>query len=290
MPPDQRPLDELSQEEIDQLSDEELMSRIEIEKSDRVKAQEYHQERSQAARVADESFRSTRVTDDYETWRAAPNEYDFEGVDTVAAEYKRRRAHRALGTATEKGLVSEFVEAESAAELPGSDKGATSERTRGTFEPGDEPKVGVRVDRGDQEQQAETLAHEVGHAVDYGDASVAARSMQGLGFDLDPVTTSEVALDAVGSPVQESEVSQEVTAVSEERRGEISEANRDYRDEPTELFADFFGSAITRPRNTKARAPKTRERVAAVFDEDEGKEQSQEFVEEVFPEDFLDEP
>lgn len=288
MSSEKRPLDELSQAEINELSDEELMARIEIEKSDRVKAQEYHQERSKRARVADESFRSTKVTDDYETWRAAPSQRDFEGVDTVAREYKQDRAQRALDVAKEKGLVMEYVEAESQAELPVSDKDATSERTRGTFEPGEKPQVGVRVDKGDAEQQAETLAHEVGHAVDYGDASVAARSMQGLGFDLDPVTTSEVALDSVGSPVLESEVAGEVTAVSEERRGEISKANQDYRDEPTELFADFFGSAITRPRNTKAKTPKTRKRVAEVFDEDEGKAQSREFVEEVFPKDFLD--
>jgi hypothetical protein len=290
---DQRPLDELSQEEIDDLSDDELMSRIEIEKDDRTKALEYQQEeRTRKERIADNSFRSTKVTDDYETWRSAPNEYDFQGVDTVSTRIKRQRARDALQTAQDKGLVNEFVEAESKRELPGADKGSVSSRTRGTFEPGLQ-NVGVRTDKGDEEQRTETLAHEVGHAIDFGDSPSSASAMQGLGIfndggDLEPVTVGERALDTVGSPTPEDDqAAQEMREISRDRRGDFGKYRDDYRDDPTELAADFFGSAITRPRNTKAKAPEATRRAADMFKLDDDKQKSKEFADEFFPDNLF---
>lgn len=257
-------------------------------KSDREKALEEHQDRSFRARVADESFRSTKVTNDFETWKSDPSQYDFKGVDTISPEYKQQRARQAVQTAKEKGLVDEFVSAESKDDLPGSDKGATDVRTRGTFEPGEKPKVGIRVDKQSKEEQAETIAHEVGHAIDHGEASAPASSMQGLGLgELDPITVGEQSLDTVGAPAPDDGVGEEVKGISEERRGEITQSNREYRENPTELFADFFGSAITRPRNTKAKASETRERVGEVFEEAGGKDPSKQFADEFFSDDFF---
>jgi hypothetical protein len=290
---DDRPLDELSQEEIDDLTDEELMSRIEIDKDDRTKAQEYHQEeRTKTAQTADESFRSTQITRDYETWKSSPSEYDFPGVDTVATRFKQRRAREALETAKETGIVSEFVEAERQADLPGADKGATSATTRGTFEPGMQ-KIGVRTDKVEGEDRADTLAHEIGHAVDFGDESSSASAMSGLGIfdggdDLEPITVGERTLDTVGAPTPDDDpAAQEMRSISEDRRDEITEFNADYRDDPTELAADFFGSAITRPRNTKAKAPAAAKRAGDILKLDEKKKPSKEFADEFFPDSFF---
>jgi len=280
-----RPLDELSQEEIDALSDEELMARIEVEQSDWEKAVEYHNdERSQKEQVADESFRSTKVTDDYETWRQNPSRWDYEGVDTIPEERKRKRTEQALNTAMDIGLVSGFEEVNSASELPGENKSAT---TRGTFSAG-EDKVGVRDDL-DDEEKTKTLSHEIGHAVDYGAWSSSADGMQGLGFgELTPQVTSENML-GIGEPEERDDpVFQELSEISEERRGPITPSSQDYRENPKELFADFLGEAIIRPRNTKARVDETPESISEALDEGPRElNLTQEFFEEELPDSYL---
>lgn len=283
-----RPLDELSQEEIDQLSDDELMARIEVEPDDRTKAMEYHQEeRSRQERVADESFRSTTVTEDYETWRENPSRTDFEGVDTIPKERKRQRAEQALQTAQDIGLVNEFVEPDTTNELPGEDQRGFGS-VRGTFSPG-QNDLGVRSDiKG--EQRDETLAHEVGHAVDYGEWNSSAGSMQGLGLgELDPQITSETMLGEIGGPIEDpDETAEELKERSEQRRGPISPGDREYRENPTELFADFVGDAILKPRNTKATSETSREALAETLDDPPDKlGPTKEFFERELPDNFL---
>lgn len=287
MPDDKRHLDELSQSEINALSDEELMARIEVEQTDEMKAREYHNGRSPHARVADESFKSTKITENYETWRSAPSQYDFPGVDTVAPEYKERRARKALGKAKKVGLVSEIVEAEKESELPGSDMGSTSATTRGNFD-ASQKKIGIRTDKQNTEEQAETLAHEIGHAVDHGEAHASAGTMTGLGLGpLDPVTAGEKALDKVDAPAPDTPVADELKDLTEERRQEITDYSRDYYEQPTELAADFFGAAITEPRNTKARTKESRPAFAEALEESAGKEPTREFADEIFPGGFF---
>jgi hypothetical protein len=285
---DQRPLDELSQEEIDQLSDDELMARIEVEQDDRTKAMEYHQEeRSREAQVADESFRSTNVTDDYETWRSAPGRYDFEGVDTIPKERKRQRAEQALQTAQDLDLVNNFVEPDSTSGLPGENQRGFSS-VRGTFSPG-QNDLGVRSDI-EGEQREQTLAHEVGHAVDYGEWNSSAETMQGLGLgELSPQITSETMLGEIGGPIEDpDETAEELKERSEQRRGPISPGDREYRENPTELFADFVGDAILKPRNTKATSTESREALAETLaDPPEKLGPTKEFFERELPDNFL---
>jgi len=279
-----RPLDELSQEEIDELSEEELLSRIEVEPDDRTKALEYHQEeRTKEARTADESFRSTKVTEDYETWRQNPGRWDFEGVDTIPAERKRQRAEQALDTAMEAGLVSEFREGP-VSDFPDQSKGTE----RGVFSAG-EDIVAVK-DRLDEEQRQFTLAHEVGHAVDYGEWNSSAEAMQGLGLgELDPQVTSEQMTGEIGGPIDDpDEATEELREVSEEARGPISPGNKEYRESPKELFADFFAEAVLKPRNTKAQTEKSREALAETFEDPiEELEPAKEVIESELPDNFL---
>jgi hypothetical protein len=290
MPRDKRPLDELSQAEIDELSDEELMARIEVEPDDRTKAQEYHQEeRTRQARIADESFRSTKVTEDYETWRSAPGRYDFEGIDTIPPERKRQRAEDALGTAQDIGLVNNFVEPDTSSDLPGEGNNGFAS-TRGTFSPG-QNDLGVRSDL-EGEQREETLAHEVGHAVDYGEWNSAAAAMQGLGLgELEPQIASERMLGEIGGPIDNpDETAEELKERSEERRGPISPGNKEYRESPQELFADFMGDAILKPRNTKAQMQKSREALAETLNDPIAElEPTKEFIDRQLPGGFLPE-
>ena len=285
MPQDKRPLDELSQEEINQLSDDELMARIEVEQSDYEKAVEYHtEERTRKARIADESFRSTEVTDDYQEWRAAPGRRDFEGVDTIPESRKRERTEQALDTAMQIGLVSAFEEVDSARDLPGENKSAT---TRGTFS-GGQDKIGVREDL-DDEQKTKTLSHEIGHAVDYGAWSGSADAMEGLGLgELVPQVTSENML-GIGEPEDRDDpVFQELNEISEDRRGPITPSSQEYRENPKELFADFLGEAIIRPRHTKARVDETPESISTVIEEGPRElNLTQEFFEEELPDSYL---
>lgn len=284
---DKRPLDELSQEEIDELSDEELHARIEIEPDDYTKALEYHQEeRSRQARTADESFRSTQVTDDFETWRQNPGRWDFEGVDTIPKERKKQRAENALQRAQDLGLVSEFREG-SVSDFPEGTKGTE----RGVFSSGDDV-IAVK-DRLDEEQRQFTLAHEVGHAVDFGEWNTGAEAMQGLGLgELDPMLTSERMTGEVGGPVDDPDgPTEELVERSEDARGPISPTNREYRESPKELFADFFAQAVLQPRNTKAKTEESRAALAeTLHDPIEELEPTKEFLEEQLPGNFLPEP
>lgn len=287
MASDNRPLDELSQEEIDELSEEELMARIEVEPDDRTKALEYHtEERSRQARVADESFRSTKVTENYDTWRSAPGRYDYEGVDTIPAERKKQRAEQALQTAQDIGIVNEFVETENPREMPGETRGTE----RGVFSSG-EKKIGVKSNL-DEEQRQFTLAHEVGHAVDHGEWSSAAESMQGLGLGkLEPQVTSERALGQIGGPIEDpDETAEELMERSEEARGPIRPSTREYRESPQELFADFFADAILKPRNTKAQMKESREALAETLNDPiEELEPTKEFIDRQLQAGFLPE-
>jgi hypothetical protein len=256
---------------------------------ERERARQYHeQERSKKERIVDESFRSTQVTDDYQEWRSAPGQKDFEGVDTIPESRKRQRAEQALETAQDIGLVNEFVEPESTSELPGENPGSGFTTLRGTFNPGRD-NLGVKSTV-EGEQREETLAHEVGHAVDYGEWNSSAEAMQGLGLgDLEGQTASERMLGVVGGPINNpDETAQEMKERSEQRRGEISDGSREYRESPTELFADFIGDAILKPRNTKAQMKQSRDALADTLDDPiKELEPTKEFIDRELPDDFL---
>lgn len=261
--------------------------------SDRARARAYHEEeRTQQARVADESFRSTQVTEDYETWRQNPGRWDFAGVDTIPEERKKQRAERALETAQNLGLVEEVVEASSSRGLPGS----ASATTRGNFQ-GATKELGLKTSL-DDDQRQETLAHEIGHAVDYGDNPISAGGMQDSGLakniddDLEPVLTSERMTGEFDGPIESpNQSAEELRSVSEDTRGEFDFGESEYRDSPKELFADFLGSAILRPRNTKAKTEDSRQTLAeTMLNPPERLEPTKEFLEEQLPGNFLPEP
>ena len=257
--------------------------------SDKQRAEEYHRERSKRSRIADESFRAVTVTDDYERWRQNPDEIDFEGVDTIPPSRKRQRAESALQTAQDVGLVNEFVEAESTRELPGTSR--TGER--GAFQ-GATKELGVKTTIGEGERQ-ETLAHEVGHSVDYGDYPLSAAGFMDTGLandiedDVTPQIASERMTGEIQGPLDEpNPAAQELRDVSQEARWDFDEGEDEYRDSPEELFADFMGSAIIRPRNTKAKTKEARKSLADTFNEPvEEFGPSKEFIEKELSDDFL---
>lgn len=255
---------------------------------DREKARQYHeQERSKKERIADESFRSTEVTDDYQEWRSAPGRKDFEGVDTIPPERKKQRAESALETAQDVGIVENFVEADSTEGLPGEGGNSGFSVLKGSHD-STTSSVGVRADLEGEDRQS-TLAHEVGHAVDHGDNIGSAGSMKGLVSDLEPMITSERMTGAFEGPIDDqNEATTEMIEASERQRGEIEGGDRSYREEPTELFADFFAEAVLRPRNAKAQTEESREALSETLaDPPEELEPTREFFEEELPDNFL---
>lgn len=191
-----------------------------------------HSARSRKARIADESFRAVDTWESYpkervvREWYAGPNRMDLAGVDTVATRHKEARAERVLEAFERGGLISGVIETD----LPGAEMGR--------FVPEGEEQVEgrkeVQLDRASGAGDSSILAHELGHALDY----ELGGSFGGFGISADTIEDEDFAEDVKGASV--------------ERRGSFNEGN-EYRNTPTEQFADWFERFVRTPRYTKAK-------------------------------------
>jgi len=216
-----------------------------------------HNNRSEAAQEADESFNAP-TTVDARKWAEQPNRFDYPGVDTVSDSVQRDRAQDLTDFALSSGVV-EDVSVESDISVASGGVGNPMGRAS-TDEFGTSTSVEVRdnVKSGDVEDPrfafGPVLAHEVGHAVDFG---------SGLTFS-----------EALEKDSNEQLREQAVT-VSKTVRGPFENAsdNRiDYRsgegEGSRELVADFVASRTLQPRATKRIAPDLTEKFNDEFEDE----------------------
>jgi len=200
-----------------------------------------HEERSERAQDVDEQ-QNAPVAPNYETWAENKNRYDLPGVDTIPPGRQAARAEQAAQIAEERGAVDRVEQKGSAKNL----QGKFSPQGQSTY--GKDETV-VRV-QGTADHPERTLAHEMGHAIDYayGDSR---------GYNL---TTELFDLDTPTDEAQTEGLADEAIAVSEKARGDFK-GQQQYRRQFKELTADIVGQAIIQPRATKRDAPNLFERV-----------------------------
>jgi hypothetical protein len=200
-----------------------------------------HENRSERAQDVDEQ-QNAPVTTDEELWIENKNEYDYPGVDTIPARRRAARAEAAARIAQEQGAVDRVEQKGSAKNL------------QGKFSPEGQSTYGVddtvvRV-QNTASDPGRTLAHEIGHSLDYAYGDRRGYGLSDELFDLD-------------TPVSEGETEalvDEAKELSEKARGGFGSQGQ-YRRQFTELTADVVGQAIIQPRATKRDAPKLFERV-----------------------------
>ena len=190
---------------------------------DRQEAIAEHAERTEEARQADESFNAPIMLDE-ETWARNKDEYDYPGVDTIPRSRKLERARDVAARAKEAGFLSSIQ----------ADTDATEDyRARGKFSFG---KIGVDTSF---RQAEDTLAHELGHAIDAG---------------TDRPSGADARGDVEGDSIfDDDEVLAQAQSISEQRRGR--ELDTDYLESQNEVFADLAAEAIINPRRAKKEAP-----------------------------------
>lgn len=190
---------------------------------DRQEAIGEHAERTEEARTADESFNAPLMLD-VSTWESHKGEYDYPGVDTIPRSRKLERARDLAARTKEAGFLSEIQ----------ADTDATDDyRARGQYSFG---KIGVDTSF---RQAEDTLAHELGHAVDKGTGRPSGADARG---------------EVGGENIFDDEtVLEQARAVSERRRGR--ELDTDYLKSQNEVFADFVAEATINPRRAKKKAP-----------------------------------
>jgi predicted flap endonuclease-1-like 5' DNA nuclease len=190
---------------------------------DRQEAIAEHAERTEEARQADESFNAPIMLDE-ETWARNKDEYDYPGVDTIPRSRKLERARDVAARAKEAGFLSSIQ----------ADTDATEDfRARGKFSFG---KIGVDTSF---RQAEDTLAHELGHAIDAGTGRPSGADARG-----------EVDGESI---FDDEDVLEQAQTVSEQRRGR--ELDSDYLESQNEVFADLAAEAIVNPRRAKKEAP-----------------------------------
>lgn len=200
-----------------------------------------HESRSERAQDVDEQ-QNAPVTTDEEKWIENKNRYDFPGVDTIPERRQQARAENAAGVVQDLNAVDRVEQKGSAKTLQGKFSPSGS-KTYGR----DEDVVRVQ---GNANQPERTLAHELGHAIDFGFGDERGYSLSDELFGLD-TPTSEGETEALVDQAKE---------VSEKARGDF-EGQESYRREFTELTADVVGQAILQPRATKRDAPQLFDRI-----------------------------
>jgi len=206
-----------------------------------------HESRSERAQDVDEQ-QNAPVTTDEEKWLENKNRYDYPGVDTIPKTRQRKRAEKAAQVAEETGAADRVEQKGSAKNLQGKFS------PEGTSTYGREDDV-VRV-QGNATEPERTLAHEVGHALDYGFG-------EGRGYDL---TNELFDLDTPTSEGQTEELTEQAKTVSKKARGDFK-GQQQYRRQFKELTADALGQAIIQPRATKRDAPNLFERIEDAAEE-----------------------
>lgn len=220
-----------------------------------------HNNRSEAAQEADESFNAPTTTD-ARKWAEAPNKFDYPGVDTVSDSVQRDRAEDLTEFAQSSGIV-EDVNVESDISVSSDGVGNPMGRAS-TDEFGTSSTVQVRddVERGDVDDPrfdfGPVLAHEVGHAVDFG---------SGLTFSeaLEKDSNEELREEAV-------EVSKTVRGPFENASDERIDYRSGEGEGSRELVADFVAARTLQPRATERAAPELTEEFDEEFRDEFGRD------------------
>jgi|APHM01.1.fsa_nt_gi hypothetical protein len=227
---------------------------MEVSGTQRQAVERVHQDRSEKAQIADESFNS-RTTTDTSKWAAAPDRFDYPGVDTVAPTIQRDRAEELAEFAEDEGVVKDITVQENIEmEGLGSVAGRAQYRSDGNA------AVQLREDVAADEQTDDprfdfspVLTHEVGHAIDFAG-----------GFSFSDM------LEREGNE----ELRDEAVTISETMRGvfdDASDARTEYRsgqgEGSRELVADFVASQTLQPRATERIAPELSEKFEERFEQ-----------------------
>lgn len=207
-----------------------------------------HENRPEREQTVDEQ-QNAPVTTDEEKWVENKNKFDYPGVDTIPESRQRRRAENAARVAEEQGAADRVEQKGSAKTL----QGKFSPSGSSTY--GREEDV-VRV-QGTANSPERTLAHELGHAFDFGFG-------EDRGYNL---TDELFGLDTPVSEGDTKELTEQAKNVSQKARGDF-EGQESYRREFTELTADVVGQAIIQPRATKRDAPQLFERLEEAAEEE----------------------
>lgn len=205
--------------------------------------EEIHDQRSEKAQIADESFNAP-LAPDAEAWAENPDRFDFPGIDTIPRDRLLERANNAAEKAIDRGSLDSVQEKDmkdALGRFTGSPNTVPNNviKTRSNLDT--MPTVG--------QAKGPVLAHEVGHAEDF-DAA------EGTGF------STQTGFFESDDP--DEELLTEATQLSVRARGGF-EADDEYRTENMEIFADAFGLAQTEPRAVKRDAPKLFEKIEEEF-------------------------
>jgi hypothetical protein len=190
---------------------------------------ETHRERSAKAKRWDRRQQAP-VTTDVETWVEHPDQYDYLGVDTLAADVRARRADRLAEERLDVPIRERDLD------------GGTRGRARiGKLPNSLSPKY-VEVDRDVAEgreddprfQRPEVVAHEAGHVLD---------------------AVADDDTDYYASTYElRGERREQARRLSTMVRGPFREGS-DYRDTSKELAADAVAAATVAPRAARREAP-----------------------------------
>jgi len=211
-----------------------------------------HQSRSERAQDVDEQ-QNAPITTDEEKWIENKNKYDYPGVDTVPETRQKARAENAARVAQETGAVDKV-------QFQGQGK-----NLKGKFSPPGATTYGrgeaiARVQKTSSDP-AFTLAHEIGHAFDFGVGDDP--NKQGL---QDEVFDERPGRTMIGREFDDDTdpLTQQAYQLSERVR---SGGKGSYRRKTEELLADSLAASILEPRAAKREAPDLFNRIQDVAEE-----------------------
>jgi predicted flap endonuclease-1-like 5' DNA nuclease len=220
------PFDDVVAQKTENIKDDGVQpaeSNIFVKGEDRQEAIAEHAERSEESRRADESFNAPIMLD-RSTWERNKDEYDYPGVDTIPRSRKLERVRDEAARIKEAGMLGN---------IEASTEATNDWRARGQYSLG---TVGVDTT---YRRSEDTLAHELGHAVD--DSAGRPSGVDARGNEQDESIFDDPA------------VLEQARGLSEQRRGK--ELDSDYLESQNEVFADLYAEATINPRRAKKEAP-----------------------------------
>lgn len=196
--------------------------------------------RTQRAKTVDKQHNAP-IAKSAEEWADNPNRLDLPGVDTIPPETKERRGKEMLERARESGKVKEVEEV------------GRRKTFKGKFDPRpkSEKKEGPLIRLAENKDET-TVAHEVGHAVDYEKGE---GHKYGFSELLNPLPERlRKESDGLVEPDPEAkELREKMREPMEWLRGH--EGHGSWAEKSVEKTAVFMESAATQPRATKREFP-----------------------------------
>jgi len=239
--------------------------------------QKVHQARSPRSRAIDESFNAPLTTNE-EKWLRNPNRLDYPGVDTIPATTMKKKGKAAAYTLLKFKDLHHFTEGRY--KLKGSTMGAfyplgkkkfkkekrkierndgsTYEYTISTPTISYKPEIHISKEskkRENPSRHSHTIAHEVGHAIDH---AISQRQVKEYIDKRDSKPQKHSKNLAAHFKDQMESVSNHMRgsyrltkSEKESKYASLYKHHEQYRDSPSELYADLMSSMIMQPRATK---------------------------------------